>query len=189
MTNSYPTREIDLNDSVLVAVFRILRRQPWKTWTARTWDTVSRLFLSAVFATSLTALLVTAAQARTYDVLTADVPFKFNIGNRTFRPGHYQFIFVGNGLLALRDSHAHVIASLVTRPIQAGAPVPATKLVFTTHEKHAQLSEICIENRSQILEVLGEQLAVQQSPPPLSPSLPAEAFSLFGRRDGMRLRQ
>lgn len=177
MANPYPTREIDSNESVVTAVFRVLRRQPWKTMAARTWDTVSRLFLSALFAISLTVLLATAAQARTYDVMAADVPFQFNIGNRTFRPGHYQLIFADNGLLVLRDSHAHVITSLVTRPIETSGPLPSTKLVFDRRKKHAQLAQIFIENRSQILEVLGEELVVRQSILPPAPSLPVGTFS------------
>src|SRR5262249_32482933 len=100
------------NSSVLVAAFCVLRRKPWKTLAFRTWDPMKRILQLSLLAASLGALLAPAlAHARTYEVMHANVPFKFNIGDRTFRPGHYQLIFVGPGLIALRDSHGHVIAS------------------------------------------------------------------------------
>jgi hypothetical protein len=147
------------------------------------------LLHSTLLAALAAALLLPAsAQVRTYNVLTADVPFKFNIGDRTFRPGHYQFIFVGTGLLALRDAKAHTVASLITRPIETGGPSPTTKLVFDTRKKNARLSRIWVENRSQVLEVLGEQLAMPSSPPLTTP-LPAEGFSFSNRSDVPRLKQ
>jgi hypothetical protein len=181
VANPYPNRELDSNCSVPVAVYRILRRQPWKTMARRTWNTISRLFLSTLFATFLTVLLATAAQARTYEVLTADVPFKFNVGNRTFRAGHYQLIFVGTGLLALRDARGHIIASLVARSTDTVGRPHATKLIFETQRKRAHLAQIWIEDRPQVLEVLGEQLAVRQAPAP-PPAFRPDIDSLFERR-------
>jgi hypothetical protein len=137
-------------------------------------------------ATLLAALLAACqqsamAQARTYDALGVDVPFKFNIGNRTFRPGHYQFVLVGPGLVALRDAKAHTIASLITRSIEIGWPAPETKLVFETKKKQTQLARICIQFRLQVLEVLGEQVAMRQSSP-LPAAEPAEVGLLLNRR-------
>lgn len=186
VANSYPNRELDLNYSVQVALFRILRRRPWKTFVHRTWDAVSRLFLAALFATSLMVLLATAAQAKTYDTVTIDVPFKFSIGERTFRPGRYQLIIRGNGLLALRDAHEHTIASLVTRTVDIGEPAADTKLVFKLKKNHAVLTQVLMEHHSQALEVMGEELAMRQADP--VPELPAFIIdSLFDRRSGSGL--
>jgi hypothetical protein len=189
VANSYPNREVDLNYSVQVALFRILRRRPWKMFAHRTWDAVSRLFLATLFATSLTLLLATAAQAKTYDAVTIDVPFKFSIGERTFPPGRYQLIIKGNGLLALRDAHAHTIASLVTRSVDIGEPAADTHLVFKMKNNHVFLTQLLMEHRSQALEVMGEELALRQ-PSPLSPppEFNAEVDALFERRSspGMR---
>jgi hypothetical protein len=44
LANPYPNREIDLNCSFFVAVFRVLRRQDWKTLAVRKWATISRCF-------------------------------------------------------------------------------------------------------------------------------------------------
>jgi hypothetical protein len=167
---------------------RIPQRQIRSLATQR-WKTMKFSLRSSLF-TALSALLLlpAAAQVRTYEVLTAQVPFKFNVGNRTFRPGQYQFILVGPGLLALRDAKAHIVASLVTRSVETGGPTPATKVVFTMHNKQARLAQIFLENRSQVLEVLGEQLAMPSSPP-LTPPLPSDSFS-FGNREKMpRLKQ
>jgi hypothetical protein len=176
------------NSSVLVAAFCVLRRQPWKTLALRTWDPMKRLLQLSLLAASLGAILAPAlAHARTYDVMHANVPFKFNIGDRTFRPGHYQLIFVGPGLIALRDSHEHVIASLVTRSTGTDGPSPVSKLVFSRQTKHPQLAQIWIENRSQVLEVLGEEVAMRPIPP-LPAALPPEINSLFERRTEPRLK-
>jgi hypothetical protein len=147
------------------------------------------LLRSSLFTASAALLLLpAAAQVRTYDVLTAQVPFKFNVGERTFRPGQYQFILVGPGLLALRDAKAHIVASLVTRSVETSGPVSATKLVFTKHNKHARLAQVFLENRSQVLEVLGEQRAIASSPPSIPP-LPADSFFFSNRNDMPRLKQ
>jgi hypothetical protein len=185
VTNFLPDREIrDPNSSALVAVFYVLRRQPWKILAIRVWDTMKQMLQAALLAALLGALVQPAsAQARTYDVITADVPFKFNIGNRTFRPGQYQFIMVGNGLLALRDAKAHVIDSLTTRSIEIGEPAPTSKLVFDTKTKHARLAQIWLSGSSQVVEILGEEYTVRKpsSPPPAIP-WDVNIDSLFDRR-------
>lgn len=143
-----------------------VRRQPRQVMAAKTWLAIRRFLLLTIFAGCLMPLPAAAADARTYDALMADVPFKFHIGQRIFRPGHYQFIFVGNGLLAMRDAHHHVVASLVTRSIDRGAPAGESKLVFTTHNKDIRLAEIRMQDKSQVLEILGEQLAIPAAAPP-----------------------
>jgi len=140
----------------------------------------------------LASLLPAEAQVRTYDVITATVPFKFTVGDQTFRPGEYQFIVVGVGLLALRDEHRHVIASLVTRAIETGEPSLTTQLVFTNKKKGSkQLTRVILANRSQVLEVIGEQLAMRSSPPAQAPSssLPIDSLPFSGRGKGFRLRE
>ena len=187
MTDSFFNREISPapNCSVQYAIYLRLRRQPWKVMAIKTWHTIKQLFLLVLLMVSMAAMLSVPAQARThtYEVLTADVPFKFHIGDRTFRPGHYDFVFVGNGLLAMRDSHKHVIASVVTRPLDAGGPSSITKLVFVNRKKDHRLAEIRIQNSAQALEVLGQELAVAK-PPSSSPSPAIDPFFSFVDRSG-----
>jgi hypothetical protein len=169
----------EYNASVLVTALDFLRRQPWKVFAATALDAAKRFLTLGVLA----ALFLPAmAQARSYDVMHADVPFKFEIGHRTFRPGHYDFIIVGPGLLALRDAHAHIIASLVVRERETNTPQQTSKLTFNRQKKNFQLAEVWIERHSQVLEVVGEELAIQQHPA-YKPDVPSAAVnSMFERR-------
>ena len=187
MKDLYSTREIprDSNYSIQYAVCVALQRQPWRALAARTWLATRRFWLLTIFVACLMPLSAAAADAHTYDALMADVPFKFHIGQRAFHPGHYQFIFVGNGLLAMRDAHHHIVASLVTRSIERGAPAGESKLVFTTHNKDISLAEIRMQDKSQVLEILGEQLAI----PTAAPSQPVNTFVLFNDKPvGLQLK-
>jgi hypothetical protein len=152
--------------SALLAAFRTKRRQMQELLATQTWDLASRVVYAAVFVAALAFLLFSpAAQARSYDVFTADVPFKFNVGDRTFRPGHYEFIFAGPGLVAMRDSQKEVVGSFVTRAISARTPAPSSKLVFVNAKKHQQLSQIWLENRAEGVQIVGEELAIRSAPP------------------------
>jgi hypothetical protein len=146
-----------------------------------------------LYSTLLTVLLLTsqltaAAQAHTYETLTFDVTFNFDIGTRTFRPGHYQLVFVGADLAVLRNAKKHTIASLITRPIEIGWPSPETKVVFDNKKNHSRLSRICIQYRLQVIDVIGEQVAMRQSPPVIAPPSPFDVSSLLDRRAAPGLR-
>lgn len=126
-------------------------------------------------------ILIQPVFARTYDVMDANVPFKFKVGERTFRPGHYQLIMVGNGLVALRDSRAHIVDTITTRSVEMGAAAPTTKLVFQNEKKVKRLNEIWLANRREVLQVVGEELAFRQpTPAQAPPAIPFDAYSLFG---------
>ena len=146
------------------------------------------LLCSLLLAASLMGLLpatatAAAPQARTYEALDFDVPFKFDIGNRTFHPGHYQFLFVGNGLTVLRDAKMRAVASLITRPIEIGYPAPESKIVFETKKNRSHLSRICLQFRLQQMEVVGEQVAMRPELPVWPPSLsPFEVNALMQHR-------
>jgi len=131
----------------------------------------------ALFVATLAALVFPAgAQARTYEVLTVDVPFKFNIASRTFQPGQYQFVLAGPGVLALRDGNGRFIASLITRSVETSTLSTTSKLVFDHHKKNAQLIRLCLENSSQALEIMGEQFTMRSEPFPATIVMP-DAFA------------
>jgi hypothetical protein len=123
-----------------------------------------------------------SAQARTYDALKADVPFKFNIGNRTFKPGQYHFVIVGAGLMAVRDARLRVVASLITRLVDADTPSAPGRLVFETEKKRHRLARILMEDHAQSLEILGEQVGLRSAPQPSVWSMPPDS-SFFERRN------
>ncbi len=190
MTSLLPYQEShEPNSSALLDVWLVLRRQPWDQWARKTLDMMRSLLQSALLVVSLSALLLPmAAHARTYDVFSADVPFKFYVGDRIFSPGHYEIVFTGNGLVALRDSQAHVLGTFVTRSIAADAPSVSSRLVFRHDKKRPYLSQIWIENRAQFIEILGEELAMRTVQPPL-PTVPMDGFFGYGRQNEPRLRQ
>src|SRR5262245_32283530 len=172
----------------LLAVGRALRHQ----FNAGPAAQGRRLLHAAALAISILALqLPAAAESHRYDVITEDVPFQFYVGDRSFRPGQYEFIIVGKGLLAVRDARKHFIASLVTRLTEADGPAAENKLVFTHRKKRPYLTEIFIENRKQVMEVQGEELAIVPARPAFQPDpdfLPrAGTFNFTDRRDGARL--
>lgn len=152
--------------SALLAALRARRSQVQEAIASHNWDIASRVLYAALFIAALAFLLLSpAAQARSYDVFAADVPFSFNVGDRTFRPGHYEFIVAGPGLVAMRDGQKEVVGSFVTRAINANTPAPSSKLVFVNAKKHQQLTQIWLENRPEGIQILGEQLAIRSAPP------------------------
>lgn len=166
MNNYIPRGEFrDTNTSAVLAVYRILRRQPWKTMAITTWDHMRRFLHLALLATSLGALLPTLAQASLHDVVSSDVPFTFQIGERTFDPGHYDFILAAPGVVAMRDSHGHIVANIATQPRATGGLASSTKLVFNTHTKTAQLIQIWASKGQPGMDVVGEEKTVQTAQP------------------------
>ncbi len=177
MTSLLPYQEShEPNTSAVSDLIRVLRRQPWDQWARKTLDIMKTLLQSALFVASLSALLLPmAAHARTYEVFSADVPFKFYVGDRIFSPGHYEIVFMGPGLVALRDSRAHVVGTFVARSIAADAPSASSRLVFRHEKKRPYLSQIWIQNRAQFTEILGEELAMRR--PRLLSERPGTHFS------------
>jgi len=177
VTNYLPSREVrDTNTSAVYAIYCILRRQPWKAMAITTWDHMRRFLhlalVAASLATSFAVLLPTVAEARSYQVLTSDVPFKFQVGDRTFQPGTYEFIVAAPGVVAMRDSHDRVVATINTRPKTTGGPATATKLVFNTHSKTAQLIQIWAAKGEPGMDVVGEERAAR----PVQSTVPVNAL-------------
>jgi hypothetical protein len=166
VTNSLPRGEFrDTNTSAVYAIYSILRRQPWKSMAIATWDTMRRFLHMALIAGSLAALLPTLAHARLYDVVSSEVPFDFQIGERTFKPGRYDFIMASPGVVAMRDSRKRIVANIATRPRTAGGLANKPKLVFNTHTKTAQLIQIWVNKDQPGMDVVGEEKTVQTVQP------------------------
>ena len=183
MNNYIPSGEFrDTNTSAVLAVYRILRRQPWKAMAITTWGHMRRFLHLALLATSLGAFLPTLAQARLHDVVSSDVPFTFQIGERTFDPGHYDFIVDTPGVVIMRNSRQHILVSIATRPRTTGGLAARTKLVFNTHTKTAQLIQIWASKGQPGMDVLGEKEAVQTVQPasPVNTWAPGFDFLMEG---------
>lgn len=166
MNNYLPRGEFrDTNTSAVYALYSILRRQPWKSMAITTWDHMRRFLHLALIATSLGALLPTLAQARAYHVVSSDVPFTFQIGERTFKPGLYDFIMASPGVVVMRDSRGHIVANIATRPKTTGGLARNIKLVFNTHTKTAQLIQIWAAKNEPGMDVVGEEKSVRTAQP------------------------
>ncbi len=140
----------------------------------------------------LTACIVMFLQpgnAQTYNVISADVPFEFMVGTRTFAPGHYELVLTGNGLLAVRDAQKRTVAALITRSVDSRRPLPTTKLVFKLQDKHQHLSQIWVENQLEILEVMREEVAMRQQRPSAAASIWFDANSFLERNGPPAMRR
>lgn|GEM_PF-1430338 len=166
MNNYIPRGQFqDTNTSAVLAVYRILRRQPWKAMAMKTWDHMRRFLHLALIATSLGALLPNLAQARLYDVVSTDVPFAFQIGERTFQPGHYEFVVASPRVVVMRDLHQHIAVNIATRARTTGGLASSTKLVFSRHSKPAQFIEIWASKGQPGMDVVGEEKSAQTVQP------------------------
>jgi len=146
---------------------------------------MKRVLQSALLVLSLAPswqLLI--AQVPAY--VRVDVPFKFKVGARSFRPGHYEFRPRGVNLMGLQDGRDRLIASFVIRTVESGDVAPATKLVFYRQKKDLYLARIKVQDQSQALEILGEEFARAPAPPP---SIAPTQVLLFGDRVSVGMKQ
>jgi len=148
---------------------------------------VMKRFLQFAFLAIWLAASVPVAMAQERVLIKAVVPFKFRVGNRSFRAGSYELLPAGTNLMALRDARAHVVASLVTRSVKSGTVAPSTRLVFRQQNKHLYLAQIIIQDLSEVLEVRGEEMAIP--PSPSSALAPAEVLLFGDRQSGLGLKQ
>ena len=100
-----------------------------------------------LIARTLTSLMLVvvglmAAQAQSTSVITVNVPFEFNFGDRTFPAGEYSLVQPIQHLLVLRDSRGHYIARAFTGGIESLTPAEATKLKFSNSDGQHVLTEV-----------------------------------------------
>lgn len=120
----------------------------------------------------LVALLApVAVQARTYPTFTVDVPFEFTVGERKFKPGHYTFVILGPGLMAIEDAKTHVLTTLITRDLRFSDGNPSSHIFFDKKNGRNHLAQLWMGNGGRGLEIVGEQVAMRQNQPP-QPLLP-----------------
>src|SRR5262245_24718697 len=146
---------------------------------------LQRVILFAV--TMLAGLLPAAAQKHASQAFATDVPFKFNIGDQTCKPGHYEFIVAGVNLLAVRDAKAHTVAMLVTESVDMSTLPPASKAIFKKGDKNLRLAGFVFENRSQALEIVGKDGGLRPSSSQVL--TPWDAEAIFQRNTTPRFKQ
>jgi hypothetical protein len=104
---------------------------------------MKRITVNATLLTAAFFLFTAAGYAQQLTSnLKADVPFEFNVGQKTFPAGQYQFAEVANNTLALRDGSRRFIAAVMTAPMITIAPGFTAKLRFESVGGHLVLSEV-----------------------------------------------
>lgn len=117
----------------------------------------------------LTGLLMAATllpaqeQKRTYQSFNANVPFAFSIGERKFHAGYYEFVVAGQGVMAMRDAHARVLATLITRQLQGEERDVEPRFVFEQKNGHTRLVSIWMKKGTQGFEIVKEEVAMRQT--------------------------
>src|SRR5262249_22041703 len=77
----------------------------------------------------LLGLAGAVAQTGTYQAADSRVPFSFDIGDRKFHAGDYEFVVRGQGLMEMRNGNGRVLTTLLTRDLRAEQP-GQPRLVF-----------------------------------------------------------
>jgi hypothetical protein len=105
--------------------------------------------MKRLIARTLTSLLLAvlwlggAAYAQfTPKVIKVNIPFEFNVGNKTFPAGSYSLVQPLQHFLVLRDARGQTIASAFTEGIESATPTAAPKLKFDSVAGHYTLTEV-----------------------------------------------
>jgi len=105
--------------------------------------------MKQLIARTLTSLLLavgflagTANGQATSWVVKVNIPFEFNVGNKTFPAGSYSLVQPLQHFLVLRDSRGQTVASLFTQGIESNAPMAAAKLRFDSVAGQHTLTEV-----------------------------------------------
>src|SRR5579864_775534 len=124
-------------------------------------------------------MLFAGAKTRTYLAFDAKVPFSFNVGERKFHAGDYEFVVAGSGLMVMRDGKRRVLTTLLTRDLRAQEQPGPPRLVFEKEKGRTRLVSIWMEKGIQGFQILREQVSMprlQVSPPELELKLPASSL-------------
>ena len=122
------------------------------------------LWRSCILTLLISAILLpAAAQSKSYKAFDSDVPFPFHVGEHKFRPGHYQFVVVGAGLMVMRDSRAHVLSRLITRQVPGQDHEGPSQLWFEKNKGDRKLRGIW--DGPGTYEIMGEEVPVYQAQP------------------------
>jgi hypothetical protein len=89
---------------------------------------VARLFTPLLLAVLLLAGVAHAQYAD--QIIKVNIPFSFDIDNKTFPAGLYSLVRTESHLLRLRNSESQVIAILVTGAVEAATAPSTAKLDF-----------------------------------------------------------
>jgi hypothetical protein len=104
-----------------------------------------KTILSRTLMVLTVALCVVAAQAQTTTMLKGDVPFSFNIGDRSLPAGEYTVKSLDREIEAWYDTNGRGLFFVRTLPMGDVADASTTKLVFHRYGDQYYLAEVCNE--------------------------------------------
>jgi hypothetical protein len=102
---------------------------------------------------------------RKEQIIKANIPFDFVVGNETFPAGRYSVALIGPVFLELRNSEGQTLTSVLTQSVQALAEPAQPKLRFDSQGGQHVLTQIWQEGDStgrQILRLKSARVAVQK---------------------------
>jgi hypothetical protein len=116
-------------------------------------------------ARTLTSLLLgvltlgPVAQAqRAEQVIKANIPFEFSVGDQVFPAGNYSLVSTPPALLDLRDAQGHIVARVVTNSVETLKTPVSPRLEFNSEGGRYSLAQVWQENHS-----IGQQLQPSKS--------------------------
>ncbi len=89
--------------------------------------------------------------------MKVNVPFEFNVGNKTVPAGEYRLVQSMQHFLELRDARGHLIATAFTRGIESSSAPATSRLRFSVSGGQYVLDEVWLQGNQ-----LGEQLYESQ---------------------------
>jgi hypothetical protein len=102
-----------------------------------------RIFLMFSLLTVLAALSV---HAQSSNVQTANIPFEFSVGDKTFPAGEYSVSRLNpqsdKAALAIKSADGRMSKIVLTMPVQAGRAQEKATLVFSRYDKQYFLAEV-----------------------------------------------
>jgi hypothetical protein len=117
-----------------------------------------KTMLSRTLMVLTVALCVVAAQAQSNTMLKGDVPFSFNIGDRSLPSGEYTVKAMDREIEAWYDLNGRGLFFVRTIPAGNVGDLSTTKLVFHRYGDQYFLAEVCSEGvNHQVLASRGQQ--------------------------------
>jgi hypothetical protein len=105
----------------------------------------------------LAILSVSSIQAQSGNVQTANIPFAFMVGNKTFPAGLYSVTRINpqsdKAALLIKSADGSTGKVVLTMPIQAGHALETAKLVFSRYGDRYFLSEVWTPANATGLEI------------------------------------
>ena len=90
----------------------------------------------------LAFVFVLSAAGYSQTILTADVPFAFNVGHKTLPAGSYRISTVNENTLNLRNAEGSYMVSVIGQPMGSNLAESNPKLKFTIQDGQYVLTEV-----------------------------------------------